>query len=82
MTFNSYQTITAKHYGGGDFDYVTSMDEVAECSDTLFLFLMRELAESEGCDSWEEVIRRMNMAVSDINHVLDQLEEACSHVAS
>ncbi len=75
MPLNKQQQIAAKVYGGGDYSYVTSIEQVerANIGDTLFLFIMRELDESEGCNSMGEAIRRMERAQADIQVVLDGL---------
>jgi len=70
---NSFQQLCAQSYGGGDFVHVESVAEARE-TDTLFAFLMIELAEREGCDTRENAIRRLDMAISDIQCVIDAID--------
>lgn len=72
---NSYQRRCVAVYGGGDFAHVTSIDEARECGDTLFLFLMIELSDQEGCTSIPEAARRLEQAQCDIQSVLDAFDE-------
>lgn len=70
--FNPWQTVTAKTYGDGDYAWMLEPEHVpdqkaldkalAECGDTLFKFLMIELASSEDCDSDHEAQRRVRKA--------------------
>lgn len=71
---NEFQKIVAQHYGCGDFAHVSSMDDVRECGDTLFHFIMVELSGDEGCENIEHAIRRMEMARKDVSGVLRQLQ--------
>ena len=71
---NSFQQLCAQSYGGGDFAHVESIAEARETTDTLFAFLMIELAESEGCDTREEAIRRLDMAISDLQCVIGAID--------
>lgn len=70
---NKWQLGCRDAYAGGDFNYVTTIDECREVGDTLFLFLMLELADKEGCDSFEEACQRLENAQRDIQVVLDAL---------
>lgn len=63
---NPFQRACADVYGGGDFAHVPDIEQAREAGDTLFTFLMIELASTEGCDSAEEAVRRLEMAVVDI----------------
>lgn len=73
---NSFQQICAKNYGGGDFAHVESSTETHEMGDMLFAFLMIELSAAEGCDGSEEAVRRLEMAVSDVQGVIDAIDRA------
>lgn len=70
---NTHQRAAADTYGMGDFSYATTQDEAENVGDTLFLFIIRELSDDEGCDSRDEAIRRMEAAKRDIQDVLDAL---------
>lgn len=71
---NSFQLLCAQNYGGGDFVHVESSTEAHDVGDTLFAFLMVELSTTEGCDGREEAVRRPEMAVSDIQGVIDAID--------
>lgn len=71
---NLFQRACAGVYGGGDFAHVQNVEEAREAGDTLFSFLMIELASSEGCDSAEEALRRLDMAVADIQAVAEAIQ--------
>lgn len=66
---NPFQRACAEVYGGGDFAHVRSIDEAREAGDTLFTFLMIELASSEGCNCLTEAERRLERAIADVNIV-------------
>ena len=76
MSLNQFQKIAAAAYAGGDTSWVTTMEEAARYRDTLFLFIMRELATSEDCENIDTAVRRMERAIEDIQCVLTQLEIA------
>jgi len=74
MTLSPWQQAVAKTYGNGDFAHITSVDEAREVGDTLFLFLMIELDEKEGCDSAPEAGIRLNNALGDVELALRAVE--------
>lgn len=53
---NKYQIAVTKVYGGGDFAHFDELDAdqyalaLRNCGDTLFKFLMIELADEESCE--------------------------------
>jgi hypothetical protein len=55
-TLSPWQHAIAQHYGGGDYAYVTSLDECRDVGDTLFTFLMIETDRAEDCDGWQEAL--------------------------
>lgn len=67
--FNEAQKICAATYGGGDYAHVTTIDECGHVGDTLFLFLMRELATSEDCTDRVEACRRLQQALEEVENV-------------
>lgn len=71
---NPFQRACADVYGGGDFAHVQNVEEAREAGDTLFAFLMIEIASSEGCDSADEAVRRLDMAVADIQGVAEAVQ--------
>jgi hypothetical protein len=79
--FNPAQRIALESYCGGEFDYLLSITKqevldhtLRECGDTLLAFIVKELADSEDCENTKDAIRRLDIAVSDINEVLNALE--------
>lgn len=75
---NPYQRACADAYGSGDFAHVESLDDAREAGDTLFTFLMIELSSSEGCDDRDEAVRRLDMAVADIQGVAEAVQRGGS----
>ncbi len=71
---NPFQRACADVYGGGDFAHVQHVEEAREAGDTLFAFLMIELASSEGCDGYDEAVRRLDMAIADIQGVAEAVQ--------
>ncbi|OYX59771.1 MAG: hypothetical protein B7Y89_17685 [Novosphingobium sp. 32-60-15] len=71
---NPFQRACADTYGAGDFAHVQNVEEAREPGDTLFTFLMIELASSEGCSSVEEAVRRLDMAIADIQGVAEAVQ--------
>jgi len=72
---NQYQKVFKERYGEGIYSYIQSADEAENGCDTLFLFLMRELSTSEGCDSLNEAVRRLNAAETDLGGCIEALME-------
>jgi hypothetical protein len=75
---NPFQRACADVYGGGDFAHVDNIEEARDAGDTLFAFLMIELASSEGCDGADEAVRRLDMAVADIQAVAEAVQRGGS----
>lgn len=75
---NPFQRACADVYGGGDFAHVDSIEGARQVGDTLFTFLMIELASSEGCDGLEEAERRLESAIADINSVAAAVQRRAS----
>lgn len=71
---NPFQRACADVYGGGDFAHVQDVEQVRDAGDTLFTFLMIELASTEGCDSADEAVRRLDMAVADMQATADAIQ--------
>lgn len=79
MILNSWQRAIARMYDGGDYAYLcdqaeVTREELAGCGDTLFEFLMIELADQEDCDSQEEAVRRMERARDQLDAAIAALE--------
>lgn len=76
---NAWQKAIARSYGGGDHAHFAEKGEVRAadldaCGDTLFRFLMIELADREDCDTLEEAIRRCESARQQIDEAIGVLE--------
>ena len=79
MVLNDWQKAVARTYGDRDYahfdvDGAISHDDLDQCGDTLFVFLMLELSGAEDCDSSEEAIRRMDSARRQLDDAIDALE--------
>lgn len=79
MVLNDCQRAVARTYGDRDYahfdvDGAISDDDLDQCGDTLFVFLMLELSDAEDCDSSEEAIRRMESARRQLDDAIDALE--------
>lgn len=73
--FNKAQQLAVSTYGGGDFAWVTTMGAAEEAGDTLLLFILRELADSE-CEDLHEAARRIVHAMRQLAEVRDALRNA------
>lgn len=75
-TLSRYQRIAADAYDDGAHSHVTSIEDAREVGDTLFVFLMAELAESEDCEDLDTAIRRVETAINQLTEVRAALEQA------
>ncbi|GBH32873.1 hypothetical protein OVY48_03215 [Sphingobium sp. SA2] len=73
--FNPFQRTCADAYCEGDFAHVEDIEQVRAVSDTLFTFLMIELGTPEDCDTREEALRRMAMAIGNIQDFAAAIEK-------
>lgn len=67
--FNAFQAIAAAAYADGEFADLTTMEEVADCGDGLFRFVMVELSSSEDCCTADEALTRMHRAIRELGQV-------------
>ena len=79
MLLNDWQRTITRIYGGGDYAYFAdegaiSCEQLDQCGDTLFEFLMIELSDTEDCDTQEEAIRRLESARRQLDEALGALE--------
>ena len=79
VALNAWQKQIARSYGGGDYAYLAERSEIGpaaldDCGDTLFRFLMVELADSEDCDTLEEAIRRCESARQQLDDAISVLQ--------
>jgi hypothetical protein len=77
---NHFQVIVASRYANGDYQHVLNtadpIEEVSKVGDTLFAFLMYELAD-DGQDmplDRDDAISRLHNAIIDINDILSAIE--------
>ena len=73
--FNPFQRTCADAYCEGEFAHVEEIEQVRAVSDTLFTFLMIELGTPEDCDTREEALRRMTVAIGNIQDVGAAIEK-------
>lgn len=66
---NKFQKAAAANYADGDFAHITSIEDASTVGDTLFLFIMRELADDGEPMTQAEAQRRMARAMDDIGDV-------------
>ena len=79
MVLNAWQKAIARSYSGGDYAHLADQGEIGAadldgCGDTLFRFLMVELADREDCDTLEEAIRRCGSARQQLDDAIGVLE--------
>lgn len=71
---NRFQRICVGTYNEGDFAHVQSIPDARQVGDTLFVFLLIELAFDEGCDCAQEAARRIERAIVDLQDVARAIE--------
>lgn len=81
-TLNAAQRVVADTYGDGDYAYITSASEAEDVGDTLFTFLIRELAESEDCDDLDEALRRVEVARDQLGEIVEALADAANPLST
>lgn len=67
---DDFQQFVVANYAEGEFSYCKTMEDVEDCGDTLCCFLVREISASEGCDSDDEAIRRLEVARDQIQDLV------------
>lgn len=73
--FNEYQKLAAKHYCGGEMSHVQDDEDVRNCGDGLFRFIMVELSDTEDCDTDDTAKMRMEQASEDLLTMSNTFEE-------
>jgi hypothetical protein len=76
--FNMFQQIVDSIYNYGDHLCKTP-DDIDHCDDSLLAFIMRELSDSEGCDSFEEALSRIRIAMRQLSRVQHAMEMALAN---
>lgn len=74
LELNEFQKQTLENYANGDFSHITTQQELDECGDSLFRFLMVELSTSEDCTDVETACQRVETAIRELNSVLQDLQ--------
>lgn len=81
MKPNAFQKLAAEVYGGGDYAWMAQSKnwrkDLDSCGDALFAFIMIELSDREGCETWYDALTRMNAAACDLEDVLGALHNQC-----
>jgi hypothetical protein len=72
--FDQLQREAAQAYASGDFAYMNDDSEIADCGDTLFSFVIREVGDASG--EREEAVRMMRTAARELEEVADHLERS------
>jgi hypothetical protein len=70
VKLNPIQQLVAKHYCGGEFAHITDTDEVVECGDTLFTFLMVEADDVSLNSEYRRRLLTADTQISDLRHAL------------
>ena len=70
-----WQKVIAKVYGGGDYGYVTTLEQCKDRGDTLFTFLMLETSPTEDCDTADIALQRVDTAINDLQAVRNALAD-------
>lgn len=87
VKLNKAQTLVCANYGGGDYAHLADearlyngweafRDSLDDCGDTLFVFLMVELADSEDCTDMTEAARRVRVAETQLAEMASILERS------
>ena len=83
--FNPIQEKILKDYQYGEFAHLCEPDATEEdlehCGDGLLVFVINELANSEGCDTVDTAYDRIQRGIKDLSEILDIIdtveEDAC-----
>ncbi|MFI5294365.1 MAG: hypothetical protein ACHQ0Y_05000 [Thermodesulfovibrionales bacterium] len=68
-TFDRYQRFVLANYSDGEGSYITKKKELQTYGDGLLAFLVREISESEGCESGDEALRRLAVVEAQISEL-------------
>ena len=66
---NEYQKIALRAYPSTHTDTMADPDPLDDLGDGLLRFVLRELDDSEDCDSMEEAARRIGVAIKELEAV-------------
>lgn len=76
MKLNTFQSVVALTYANGEYAHLVDIteDSLNACGDTLFKFLMLELADDAPIGlvmNAEMAVQRMASALADVRHAFD-----------
>jgi hypothetical protein len=74
VVFNPFQRLCSAVYADGDFSDVSTIAGAKEVGDSLFAYLMRELSDTEDCESPSDAMNRIKATLRDVQSVLDAIE--------
>lgn len=66
--FDPFQKLVLETYNAGDHA-VHQPSDIEDCGDTLLSFLLVELSDNEGCDSFETAVNRLDTAIRQMEEV-------------
>ncbi len=76
--YNEIQQKILMDYQGGEFAYLCNPDATEEdlenCGDGLLVFVIRELSDSEGCDTLDEAYNRIQRGMEDLSGILNIID--------
>lgn len=70
MSFNRFQNHVLEHYCGGEFSAIETEQQINECGDTLFVFLMREAHDAEDFDNF---YRMLETAIDQLRSIQGEI---------
>lgn len=73
--WDAIQSRVLQYYAGGEFARCLSMNEADQAGDSLLVFLLKELSEAEDCASLGETKRRIQVAIDELQGLLDALDK-------
>jgi hypothetical protein len=76
LLLNDAQRVAVRAYDGGEHCRCESPEDAEDVGDTLFSFIIRELSEREDCDSFDEAVRRLEVARQQLDEVIEALSSA------
>ena len=72
--FNAYQRAALNAYQDGEVRHFNSIKDAEAWGDTLLLFILQDLSDTEDCETIADARSRMESAINDLEMVLDALE--------
>lgn len=66
MKLNPIQQLVAKHYCNGEFSNITDDDQLEDCGDDLFIFVLNEVGDHRHCEGVGMARRRIQTAINEL----------------